>query len=61
MIMIRKANFTDITEIMKIIKETIIEMHSYGNTQWDENYPQEKDFLKDIQKMIFMYVNEKKI
>lgn len=50
MIMVRKANCTDITEIMKIIKETIVEMHSYGNTQWDENYPQENDFLKDIQK-----------
>ncbi|MBP2643301.1 MAG: acetyltransferase, family [Firmicutes bacterium] len=48
--MIRKAKSTDIMDIMKIIKETIIEMHSYGNTQWDEDYPQEKDFLDDIQK-----------
>lgn len=50
MIMIRKANPADIKGIMEIIKETIVQMHSYGNTQWDENYPQEKDFLKDIQK-----------
>lgn len=48
--MVRKATSSDIKEIMKIIKETIVEMHSYGNTQWDENYPQEKDFLKDIQR-----------
>ena len=49
-LMIRKAISADIKDIMEIIKETIVEMHSYGNTQWDESYPQEKDFLKDIQK-----------
>jgi GNAT superfamily N-acetyltransferase len=48
--MIRKANYTDIKEIMNIIRDTVVEMHSDGNTQWDENYPQENDFLKDIQK-----------
>lgn len=48
--MVREATSADIKEIMKIIRETIAEMNSYGNTQWDENYPQEKDFLKDIQK-----------
>jgi GNAT superfamily N-acetyltransferase len=48
--MIRKANSTDIKQIMIIIRETIAEMHSYGNHQWDENYPQEKDFLQDIQR-----------
>ncbi|CVK20934.1 GNAT family N-acetyltransferase [Sporomusa sphaeroides] len=56
--MIRKANSADIQEIMKIIRETIIEMQSYDNTQWDENYPQEKDFGKDIQKGD-LYVSER--
>jgi hypothetical protein len=23
-------------------------MHSYSNYQWDESYPQEKDFVNDI-------------
>lgn len=46
----RKAVIADIKNVMEIIKETIVEMHSYGNYQWDENYPQEKDFLNDIQK-----------
>lgn len=46
----RKAVIEDIKNVMEIIKETIVEMHSYGNYQWDENYPQEKDFLNDIQK-----------
>ena len=48
--MIRKAVMEDINDIMRIIKETIAEMHSYNNTQWDENYPQEKDFINDIKK-----------
>lgn len=56
--MIRKANSIDIRDIMKIIQGTIVEMNSYGNTQWDENYPQEKDFLKDIQKGD-LYVSER--
>lgn len=44
----RKAVKEDIEDIMKIIKETIEEMRTYNNTQWDENYPQEKDFMEDI-------------
>lgn len=47
--MIRKACLEDLKKIMEILKETIVEMHSYGNYQWDENYPQEKDFMKDIE------------
>jgi len=47
--MIRKAVLEDLKAISKIIKETIVEMHSYNNYQWDENYPQEKDFIKDIE------------
>ncbi|MCD2345550.1 GNAT family N-acetyltransferase [Clostridium guangxiense] len=46
----RKAVMEDIKEIMQIIKETITEMQNYNNTQWDENYPREKDFINDIQK-----------
>jgi GNAT superfamily N-acetyltransferase len=49
-IMMRKAIMEDIKDIMGIIKQTIVEMHTYNNTQWDENYPQEKDFVSDIQK-----------
>lgn len=56
--MIRKANRQDLKVIMKIIKETIVEMHSYNNYQWDENYPKEKDFAKDIEKGD-LYVIEK--
>lgn len=37
--MIRKAGMEDLKDIMAIIKETIVEMHSYNNYQWGENYP----------------------
>lgn len=47
--MITKANLNDINQIMEIINETVKEMKSYNNTQWDENYPQDKDFAKDIE------------
>ena len=55
--MIRKANINDIDSIMKIIKETVEEMRSYNNTQWDENYPQAKNFQDDIEKED-LYVEE---
>lgn len=47
--MIIKATKNDITDIMKILDLTVKEMKSYNNTQWDENYPQTKDFIKDIE------------
>lgn len=56
--MIRKAVMDDLTEIMEIIKETVAEMKIYGNTQWDENYPQAKDFTGDIEKGD-LYVDER--
>lgn len=48
--MMRKAALEDLKNIMAIIKETIAEMHSYNNYQWDENYPKEEDFIDDIEK-----------
>ncbi|MFL0266779.1 GNAT family N-acetyltransferase [Candidatus Clostridium radicumherbarum] len=47
--MIRKAIVEDLRDIMNIIKETKVEMHSYNNYQWDESYPLEKDFINDIE------------
>ena len=46
--MITKAKLSDVKEIMEIINTTVEEMKSYNNTQWDDNYPQDKDFEKDI-------------
>lgn len=47
--MIRKATKIDISKIMEIITTTVKEMKLYNNTQWDENYPQAKNFSKDIE------------
>ncbi|WP_369429970.1 GNAT family N-acetyltransferase [Clostridium tagluense] len=61
-IIIRKAILEDLKDIMGIIKQTIVEMRSYNNSQWDENYPQEKDFINDIQKEhLFVIEREGKI
>lgn len=58
--MIRLANKKDIHPIMEIIKESILEMNSYGNVQWSSDYPAEKDFLNDIEKKeLFVYEEEK--
>lgn len=46
--MMRKAVMEDTKGIMEIIKETISEMRTYNNIQWDESYPQEKDFMNDF-------------
>jgi GNAT superfamily N-acetyltransferase len=54
----RKAILNDILDIMDIIRMTVIEMHSYYNYQWDESYPQEKDFIADINAGD-LYVSEK--
>ena len=56
--MITKANLNDINQIMEIINETVKEMKSYNNTQWDDNYPQDKDFAKDIE-LGNLYVDKK--
>lgn len=56
--MMRIAELADIKQIMNIISATIIEMHTYNNTQWDETYPQEKDFISDIQEGN-LYVSER--
>lgn len=60
--MIRQAVIDDIKDIIKIIDETIVEMASYNNTQWNKSYPQEKDFIKDIsEKSLFICEKGRKI
>lgn len=56
--MMRSAELTDLEQIMAIIHDTIIEMRTYHNTQWDETYPQEKDFINDIREGN-LYVSER--
>lgn len=60
--MIRKAMINDLDNIMEIVRKIIEEMHAYNNFQWDENYPQAKDFAADIEKReLFVSVRENKV
>lgn len=47
--MMKKATKQDITQIMKIIKSVVIEMKLTNNTQWDDHYPTDDDFSRDIE------------
>ncbi len=47
--MIRTAVKQDVEPIMEIIRATIEEMKSYGNTQWNDRYPLACDFEKDVE------------
>lgn len=55
--MIRQATAKDLDAIMEIVKGTIAEMKKYGNTQWDEDYPNPKVFLEDIKEQ-HLYVSQ---
>ena len=44
----RLATENDITEIIELVKNAIIQMEKQGVFQWDNIYPTEKDFLLDI-------------
>lgn len=57
--MIRAAANSDLAQIMKAVEGAKMDMHSYGNFQWNEGYPQEKDFVKDIDEgTLFVYDDE---
>ncbi|MGL5124181.1 MAG: GNAT family N-acetyltransferase [Fusobacteriaceae bacterium] len=55
--MIRKAKINDLDAIMSIVQETVIEMKNNNNLQWNEEYPLEKDFIRDIKEET-LYVKE---
>jgi ribosomal protein S18 acetylase RimI-like enzyme len=46
--MIRSAVISDLSQIVEIAESSKLDMHSYGNFQWNEGYPKEEDFIKDI-------------
>ena len=60
--MMRTATMDDLSSIMAIVKAAIVEMNGYNNFQWDENYPQSKDFAGDITKgNLFISIKDGKI
>lgn len=63
--MIEQAKYSDLEEIMRIIKKAIEEMREDKNPQWgstEENYPNEEQFIKDIEKKrLYLYKEENEI
>lgn len=54
--MIRIAIISDLDQIMQIVEDSKLDMHSYGNFQWNEDYPKAEDFIKDINnRSLFVY------
>lgn len=54
--MIRTAVISDSAQIMEIVESSKLDMHSYGNFQWNEGYPKEENFIKDItERTLFVY------
>ena len=46
---ILKIKLQDVNEVMRLIKEAIVEMESHNIYQWDEIYPDYQTMLSDIQ------------
>ena len=44
----RLANRDDLPSLMSIVRRVVPLMHSQGNFQWDDTYPNETVFLADI-------------
>ncbi len=58
----RSGKTEDITAIISLIHDAIIEMEKHGIYQWDEIYPTEKDFIKDIMdENLYVAMNNEKI
>lgn len=48
--MIRKAVIKDLSRIMRMIQAVVLKMNDQGSKQWDEHYPAESDYLRDIKR-----------
>lgn len=60
--MIRKTKIEDIPEIMNIIRDAQASMKLLGISQWQNGYPNENSFAKDIAEGIsYVYEEEGKI
>ncbi|MDM5229579.1 GNAT family N-acetyltransferase [Cytobacillus sp. NJ13] len=46
---IRKGTRDDLKKIMDIVQQTVNIMESEGNDQWNRTYPQDQDFLADVE------------
>lgn len=56
--MIREARVEDLGAVRAIVREVVGEMSAEGNFQWDETYPDEARFLRDIENAALYVVEE---
>ncbi|MGJ5711966.1 GNAT family N-acetyltransferase [Staphylococcus auricularis] len=47
--MIRKATFQDLDSVLDLVEEAKAKMRDNNNTQWDDDYPLDTHFKKDIE------------
>ena len=60
--MIRRAKIQEIPEIMAVAKACARHMQKKGIYQWNDYYPSEEAFLRDIsRKELYVYILEKKL
>ncbi len=60
--MIRRAKILEIPEILELTKQCAQDMISKGIHQWNEHYPSEKAFVRDIDRgELFVKIFNKKI
>ncbi len=59
---LRIAKQEDLSRILEIKESVLPYMHKNGNMQWDESYPNETVFLKDIEEeTLYLYERDDKI
>ena len=59
---LRIARQEDLSRILEIKEAVLLYMHKNGNMQWDESYPNESVFLKDIEEeTLYLYERDDKI
>src|SRR4051794_40825872 len=46
---IRTATLADLPRVMQIVRATVDAMRVYGNDQWDDRYPAEARFRRDVE------------
>lgn len=57
-----RAKMADLTQIMHLVNDAKHYMHQHNNYQWDEEYPLENVFEKDIQRgELFTYKEQNEV
>ncbi|MEM9212849.1 MAG: GNAT family N-acetyltransferase [Cyanobacteria bacterium P01_F01_bin.150] len=54
------GTITDIDAVLTIVQETVTEMKTYGNNQWDETYPKRDRFIQDVDNQALYIAKDQK-